>query len=208
MYNFLASAVGAYLAGYEQVSIYFLRDIVSGKKKCKYRTFFTNLSIVIKSNEMKHIFIPYYEGLSVECLLEECFLYPEVKKYLPDGPDIARITRQWLANVAYSVIGEPFAVWVKAKVDERNIKVSANNNLTLDLDPEIAAAFKASTQVSSKYLPHCIIDGCFVRHVTNIPLLIVIAQKGSSANLLKLGTKRRKTKHQILAEREEAELKA
>lgn len=36
VYNFLAGAVGAYLAGYENVSIYYLRDLVSGQKKCKY----------------------------------------------------------------------------------------------------------------------------------------------------------------------------
>jgi hypothetical protein len=42
----------------------------------------------------------------------------------------------------------------------------------------------------------------------NLVCYVLAAQKGSSANLLKLGTKRRKTKHQLIAEREEAEFKA
>ena len=36
VYNFLAVDVGVYLPAYEQVSIYFLKDIVGGKKNSKY----------------------------------------------------------------------------------------------------------------------------------------------------------------------------
>lgn len=64
------------------------------------------MSLVIKSQEVKHIFIPYYEGLTVENILQECGRNGDVRRYLPDGPDIQRVTRQWLANVVYSVIGE------------------------------------------------------------------------------------------------------
>ena len=34
-YNFLAVDVAAYLPAYETVTIYFLKDIISGSKKCK-----------------------------------------------------------------------------------------------------------------------------------------------------------------------------
>ena len=36
-YNFLAVDVGVYLPAYETVTIYFLKDIISGTKKCKCR---------------------------------------------------------------------------------------------------------------------------------------------------------------------------
>ena len=36
VYNLLAVDVGYYLPSYEQVSIYFLKDVVAKKKKCKY----------------------------------------------------------------------------------------------------------------------------------------------------------------------------
>lgn len=35
-YNFLAWEVKAYLPAYETVTIYFLKDVISGRKKCKY----------------------------------------------------------------------------------------------------------------------------------------------------------------------------
>ena len=34
-FNFLAVDAGVYLPAYEQITIYFLKDIISGKKKCK-----------------------------------------------------------------------------------------------------------------------------------------------------------------------------
>ena len=33
--NFLSVEVGAYLCSHEMLTIYFLKDLVSGKKKCK-----------------------------------------------------------------------------------------------------------------------------------------------------------------------------
>jgi hypothetical protein len=39
IYGFLAGPCKAYLVGYEGVSIYYLRDILRRKKKCKYLAF-------------------------------------------------------------------------------------------------------------------------------------------------------------------------
>ena len=36
VYNFLAVDVGVYLPHFDQVTIYFLKDLAHGKKKCKY----------------------------------------------------------------------------------------------------------------------------------------------------------------------------
>ena len=36
MYNFLAVDVGVYLPHFDQITIYFLRDLTHGKKKRKY----------------------------------------------------------------------------------------------------------------------------------------------------------------------------
>ena len=65
----MAGAVGAYLAGYENVSIYYLRDLVSGKKKCKCGLLCITLRIVIKAAEVKHIFMPFYEDLTVKNII-------------------------------------------------------------------------------------------------------------------------------------------
>ena len=54
--------------------------------------------------------------------------------------------------MVYSLVQEDFAEWVKRHIDARNQKITVTNNLLIDMDPEVAAAFAASTAVSSKYL--------------------------------------------------------
>ena len=63
----------------------------------------------------------------------------------------------------------------------------------ITMDPDVAAAFRASTKVSRKYLG---------KHPNNYIVLIVA--KGVSANLMQVGSKRRRTKRQIEEDREEA----
>ena len=46
-----------------------------------------------------------YEGLSVKTMQLEAAKYPEVAYYLPDAKELAKVPRQWLANVIYSVVG-------------------------------------------------------------------------------------------------------
>lgn len=52
--------------------------------------------------------------------------------------------------MVYSLVQEDFAAWVKNHIDARNKKVTVTHNLMIDMDPEVAAAFAASTAVSSK----------------------------------------------------------
>ena len=50
----------------------------------------------------------------------------------------------------HTVVGTQFSDWVRQQIDERNEKLTSDHNLNIELDPEIAAAFRASSQVSSK----------------------------------------------------------
>ena len=52
--------------------------------------------------------------------------------------------------MAYSVIGEDFAAWVKQGVELRNQKLASEKNLLIEVDAEIANAFHNSTSVSCK----------------------------------------------------------
>ena len=114
--------------------------------------------------------------------------------------------RQWLANVIYSVAGQPFADWVDEVIASRNSKIAANEKKHILMDPEVFAAFEASTQVSSKFRP-------FLRFLTS--LSVRIAVNGRGVDMLKAGTKRRRTKaemeefklEQILKEEEEQNLR-
>ena len=53
-------------------------------------------------------------------------------------------------NVAWTVVGQPFGQWVKAQIEERNARMAMERDLLIDMDPDIAEAYFASTSVSSK----------------------------------------------------------
>jgi hypothetical protein len=120
---------------------------------------------------------------------EEAVKYPQVAYYLPDAKELAKVPRQWLANVFYSVAGKPFADWVDAQIEMRNSKIVASDNKFISMDAEIYAAFQASGQVSS----------------TSKKLLIFVltlwslAVNGRGVDMLKAGTKRRRTKAELEA---------
>ena len=64
----------------EQVTIYFLKDLMSGTKtsKCISRSFSCDqLNIEIKAKEARHIRVPYYETLTIKRILD----------FLDDGPE-------------------------------------------------------------------------------------------------------------------------
>ena len=84
VYQFLTIDVGAVLPPHECVNIYFLKDLVMGRKKCKYIISQLIDIIVIKEIDAKHINVPYYEGLTIEKLLEAGQEYPILAEYLPD----------------------------------------------------------------------------------------------------------------------------
>ena len=48
------------------------------------------------------------------------------------------------------IIREKFSEWVKKHIINRNLEVTQISNLLINMDPDIAAAFQASTAVSSK----------------------------------------------------------
>ena len=70
-FRFLASEVGIYLDTYETMSIYHLKDIISGQRSR------------IKSKDVKFVHVPHFSSLSVEKMLEFARPYTEVYMILP-----------------------------------------------------------------------------------------------------------------------------
>ena len=71
--------------------------------------------------------------------------------YLPIAEkEIFKLPRGYLGNVAYTVIGDPFNNWVKVVINQRNARVTDDKEMAIQMDPEIAKIFKASTSVSGK----------------------------------------------------------
>ena len=71
---------------------------------------------------------------------------------MPDPPDLAKTPKQFIVNTCAVVIGEPFKAWVRQQVEDRNFAMKEKREMTIGMDPLIAAKFKASTHVSRKYL--------------------------------------------------------
>ena len=46
-------------------------------------------------------------------------------KALPIDSEIKKLSRQYLANVIYSIVGEPFDSWVDERIEIRNKKVTS-----------------------------------------------------------------------------------
>ena len=67
---------------------------------------------------------------------------------------MAKLPKQWVVNVAYSILGDPFKQWIRNAIEERNKKVAIKKDLNINMDPELAAAYRASTAVSCKYQSH------------------------------------------------------
>ena len=53
--------------------------------------------------------------------------------------------------MANSILKNIFSDWVKTQVEARNETVKSKKNMMIQMDPEIAAAFAASSKVSRKY---------------------------------------------------------
>ena len=91
-------------------------------------------------------------------------------------------------NLIYTLVQDPFAAWVKERVESRNLKLAEDNNMFIDLDPDIARAFNSSTEISRSASTNRT-----SMWLTLIVLFLCIAQKGVGAYLLTAGKKRRRT---------------
>ena len=140
VYRFLSSEVKAYLSSYETMTVYHLRDLFSGSKK------------IILAQQVKQISVPFFDGLSIQSMLTFASLYPEVLKRLPVDKETLQLPRQYIANVIYTIVGEPFAVWVDTMINNRHDKVTNEKNMMVEMDPVIHSILQKSKIVSSKFL--------------------------------------------------------
>ena len=71
--------------------------------------------------------------------------YPLVGAALPSVKgEILKLHRNYVSTVIYSLVGDPFADWVKGKIKERNDKILQKQDMIAQFDPEIAAILEKS----------------------------------------------------------------
>ena len=97
------------------------------------------------------LYAPHYENLSIERILEQARKNPVINDYLPEDRDMHKVPRQWLLNVAFTLLGEPFRGWIKDEIEHRNEEIAKKQKLLIELDPDVARAFHASVNISSGY---------------------------------------------------------
>ena len=85
----------------ENITIYFLKDLMSGRKKR------------IKGQNVKWISIPQYKGLTIDKIA--AFVAPKnvVADYLPDVKELPKLPKQWISNVCHTLLGTTFSDWVR-----------------------------------------------------------------------------------------------
>ena len=71
IYRFLTNEVRAYLSSYDTMTVWHMRDLCSKKRRR------------INCDDVKHIIIPQFDGLSIEALLDYGKMYHEVMRALP-----------------------------------------------------------------------------------------------------------------------------
>ena len=122
------------------MTVWHLRDLAAGDRQ------------IIKSENVKYISIPNYTGLKIERMVDFARNYPAAMNALPIEAEIKQLHRQYLANVIYTTVGQPFQKWVDEHIEYRNQKVAVEKNQMVKMDPAVAKAFKDSTTITSKYL--------------------------------------------------------
>ena len=138
-YHFTTVECRAYLPPFENVTIYFLKALINGTKK------------YLHADRVQYLSVPQYEGLGIKEFLIEAAKYPDTEPYFPAAQDIRKLPRQWVINVTYTLVGKPFADWALERMRARNDRVIEKQQLAIEMDREILAAFHASSYVSSKY---------------------------------------------------------
>ena len=66
----------------DTVTIYFLKDLMCGKKK------------YIKNDKLRHLEIPYYSTLTVKEIYSFIGEHPDTHIYYPDSKEVPRLPRQ------------------------------------------------------------------------------------------------------------------
>ena len=128
-YRFLSHDCGVYLAAYQSMTVWHLRDLISGNRKR------------VSEKAVNQINVPYFEGLKIESFLDYAADKPAVMESLPMlERERLSLPRAYIANIIYTIVGQPFKNWVDRIVTRRH-EERRQEQSTITMDPEIAAIF-------------------------------------------------------------------
>ena len=59
----------------------------------------------INNKAVEHINIPQYEGCGIKEIVQWLMQHPEVANWFPDMIELPRLTKEWIGNVAFTIVG-------------------------------------------------------------------------------------------------------
>ena len=75
-------------------------------------------------------------------MLEFAKSYPEALRALPEEPhETLKLSREFIGNVLYTIIGSDFQSFVDGKINARNAKIKKQEDM-IQMDPELAAIYQ------------------------------------------------------------------
>ena len=91
-----------------------MRDLCSGKRR------------MIKQNDVKVIFVPFFEGLSIENQLKWAASRPEnvMDAFPMVQREVMKLPRAYIANCIFTLTGVHFQTWINKQVNDRNAKIT------------------------------------------------------------------------------------
>ena len=139
VWRFLSSEAGVHLPPYETVTIWHMRDLIAGKRR------------MIKTDEVRTINVPFFEGISIDSMLNWAAAQPQdVMQAFPIVQrEVLKMPRAYIANTIYTITGDAFVKWIEKQVNSRNAKLQREADM-IEIDTQIAEIYRASTAVSGK----------------------------------------------------------
>ena len=95
-----------------------------------------------------------YENLSREAILDQARQHPFVMGHLPCAKELDQLPRQFLINVCFTLLQDQFSSWVNQQVALRNEARKTDKNLMIELDEQVAQAFREAAEVSVSDPPY------------------------------------------------------
>ena len=78
------------------MTVWHLRDLATGQKK------------YIRSDKVRVLNVPQFEGLTTADVLTFAKAYSAVAEHLPIEKEFAKLPRQFVINIVFSISGQPF----------------------------------------------------------------------------------------------------
>ena len=119
-----------------------MKQLVQGERK------------FIHCDRVRYLSVPQYEGLGIKEFIEEALRHPQTTHYLLDEEDFRLLPRHWIITLAYTLFDKHFADLAHERIQARNQRLIDEQDLAIDIDPDILRCFQASTNISSKSPAH------------------------------------------------------